>query len=166
MRNVQSNNLLLYIFYIQTDRDIVITGKFDTAMRTAASFLAVFLSKCGSKSDDCDYKLLFKNFVQDLLSTVNKPQWPAAELLLSILGTLLVKNLTNKSCEVSLRVASLEYLGVAASRLRKDAVSTQLRMDTIDRIISDIKAEEEQFSDSENTKEEVRITLCSLTTYL
>jgi len=33
---------------------------------------------------------LFENFVQDLLSTVNKPEWPAAELLLSLLGRLLV----------------------------------------------------------------------------
>ena len=121
-------------------------------MRTAGSFLAVFLSKCGSKSDECDYKLLFENFVQDLLSTVNKPQWPAAELLLSLLGTLLVKNLTNKSCEVSLRVASLEYLGVAASRLRKDAVSSQLRMEQIDRIIADIKAEEDQLGENKDVR--------------
>ena len=121
-------------------------------MRTAGSFLAVFLSKCGSKSDESDYKLLFENFVQDLLSTVNKPQWPAAELLLSLLGTLLVKNLTNKSCEVSLRVASLEYLGVAASRLRKDAVSSQLRMEQIDRIIADIKAEEDQLGENKDVR--------------
>ena len=32
-----------------------------------------------------------ENFVQDLLSTVNKPEWPAAELLLSLLGRLLVR---------------------------------------------------------------------------
>jgi len=116
------------------------------AVRTAGNFLAVFLSKCGTKSEDIDYRPLFENFIQDLLSTVNKPEWPASELLLSLLGNLLVKNLGNKNLEVSLRVASLEYLGVAASRLRKDAVSTQSRMSTIDRIIKDIKSEEEQYS--------------------
>jgi cohesin loading factor subunit SCC2 len=78
---------------------------------------------------------------------VNKPEWPAAELLLTLLGNLLVKNLGNKGLEVSMRVASLEYLGVAAARLRKDAVSAQKKMDTIDRIIADIRAEEERFGD-------------------
>ena len=33
-----------------------------------------------------DYRPLFENFVQDLLATVNKPEWPAAELILSLLG--------------------------------------------------------------------------------
>lgn len=47
-------------------------------------------SRCGSKQAEEDYRPLFENFVQDLLSTVNKPEWPAAELLLSLLGRLLV----------------------------------------------------------------------------
>lgn len=46
--------------------------------------------RCGSKQGEDDYRPLFENFVQDLLSTVNKPDWPAAELLLSLLGRLLV----------------------------------------------------------------------------
>lgn len=49
-----------------------------------------FLFRCGSKQGEEDYRPLFENFVQDLLSTVNKPEWPAAELLLSLLGRLLV----------------------------------------------------------------------------
>lgn len=36
---------------------------------------------------------MFENFVQDLLSTVNKPEWPSSELLLSLLGKILVKRL-------------------------------------------------------------------------
>lgn len=48
------------------------------------------LARCGSKQGEEDYRPLFENFVQDLLSTVNKPEWPAAELLLSLLGRLLV----------------------------------------------------------------------------
>lgn len=49
------------------------------------------LNRCGSKQGEEDYRPLFENFVQDLLSTVNKPEWPAAELLLSLLGRLLVR---------------------------------------------------------------------------
>ena len=47
------------------------------------------LYRCVSKDEE-DYRPLFENFVQDLLSAVNKPEWPSAELLLSLLGRLLV----------------------------------------------------------------------------
>ena len=47
--------------------------------------------RCTSKGEE-DYRPLFENFVYDLLSTVNKPEWPAAELLLSLLGNLLVSD--------------------------------------------------------------------------
>jgi len=130
---------------------MIICNKFETAVGTAGIFLTVFLNKCGSKSEECDYRVLFENFVQDLLSTVNKPEWPAAELLLSLLGTILVKNLGNKSLDVSMRVSSLEYLGVAAARLRKDAVSARVKMDTIDKLIADIRAEEEEYSEITNS---------------
>ena len=79
---------------------------------------------------------------KDLLSTVNKPEWPAAELLLSLLGKLLVQNFSNKNVDVLLRVASLEYLGVVAARLRKDAVTSQLRTDTIDQLLKQVREDE------------------------
>lgn len=58
-------------------------------MKKLKGFFFFFL-RCGSKQGEDDYRPLFENFVQDLLSTVNKPDWPAAELLLSLLGRLLV----------------------------------------------------------------------------
>ena len=76
------------------------------------------------------------------MSTVNKPEWPAAELLLSLLGNLLVQNFSNKNVDVLLRVASLEYLGVVAARLRKDAVTSQLRTDTIDQLLKQVREDE------------------------
>lgn len=102
----------------------------------------MFLSKCCSKSEEIDYRPIFENFIQDLLTTVNKPEWPASELMLSVLGRLLVANFVNKNLEMSLRVASLDYLGVVAARLRKDSVTSQLRLKTIDSIILDIRTEE------------------------
>lgn len=119
---------------------------------TAANFLTVFLNKCGSKSEEIDYRPLFENFVQDLLTTVNKPEWPATELLLSLLGKLLVNNFSNKSVDMSLRVASLDYLGVVAARLRKDAVVSHLKIDTIDQIIHEIKIEESRDEETPHRK--------------
>ncbi|KAF6211182.1 hypothetical protein GE061_014297 [Apolygus lucorum] len=135
-------NLTLKQQDTSVDPDIVIVGKFKAARSTASNFLYVFLAKCSSKSEEIDYRPLFENFVQDLLTTVNKPDWPAAELMLSVLGNLLVNNFVNKSLEMSLRVASLDYLGVVAARLRKDAVTSHLKVSTIDQIIKDIKLEE------------------------
>uniref|UniRef100_A0A671SA66 Nipped-B protein n=1 Tax=Sinocyclocheilus anshuiensis TaxID=1608454 RepID=A0A671SA66_9TELE len=84
-----------------------------------------------------DYRPLFENFVQDLLSTVNKPDWPAAELLLSLLGRL------NKQTEMALRVASLDYLGTVAARLRKDAVTSKMDQRSINRILGESSGSDE-----------------------
>uniref|UniRef100_A0A8C7C7G4 Nipped-B protein n=1 Tax=Oncorhynchus kisutch TaxID=8019 RepID=A0A8C7C7G4_ONCKI len=119
----------------KVDQDLLITNNYETAMRTAQNFLSVFLKKCGSKQgSEEDYRPLFENFVQDLLSTVNKPEWPAAELLLSLLGRLLVHQFSNKQTEMTLRVASLDYLGTVAARLRKDAVTSKMDQRSIDRL--------------------------------
>nr|XP_033333160.1 nipped-B-like protein A isoform X2 [Megalopta genalis] len=135
------------------DADVLIINKYETATRIAGNFLNVFLSKCGSKGEEIDYRPLFENFVQDLLATVNKPEWPAAELLLSLLGKLLVGHFSNKSSDMSLRVASIDYLGVVAARLRKDAVSSHCKLSTIDQIIKDIKIEQQKDSDYDQVKD-------------
>uniref|UniRef100_A0A670YIW8 Nipped-B protein n=1 Tax=Pseudonaja textilis TaxID=8673 RepID=A0A670YIW8_PSETE len=99
---------------------------------------------CGSKQGEEDYRPLFENFVQDLLSTVNKPEWPAAELLLSLLGRLLVHQFSNKSTEMALRVASLDYLGTVAARLRKDAVTSKMDQGSIARILKQVSGGEDE----------------------
>ena len=40
---------------------------------------------------------------------------------------------------MSLRISSLDYLGLVASRLRRDAVQSKLKQDTIDTIIKAVK---------------------------
>lgn len=125
------------------DEDVFINNSYETARRTAQNFLSVFLKKCGSKQGEEDYRPLFENFVQDLLSTVNKSEWPAAELLLSLLGRLLVHQFSNKQTEMALRVASLDYLGTVAARLRKDAITSNMDQRTIDRILKETSGNDE-----------------------
>lgn len=132
------------------DRDVHVNNLYESAMATAVQFLTVFLKKCGSKQEEVDYRPLFENFLQDLLTTVNTPEWPAAELLLSLLGKMLVEKFSNKQTEVALRISSLEYLGVVAARLRKDAVQSKLKLDTIDAIIQTVKDAEEEHGDIED----------------
>ncbi|XP_048786272.1 nipped-B-like protein isoform X2 [Lagopus muta] len=128
----------------KVDQDVLITNSYETAMRTAQNFLSIFLKKCGSKQGEEDYRPLFENFIQDLLSTVNKPEWPAAELLLSLLGRLLVHQFSNKSTEMALRVASLDYLGTVAARLRKDAVTSKMDQGSIARILQQVSGGEDE----------------------
>lgn len=43
----------------------MVATRYDTAVRTAANFLSVFLGKCGVKNnEEVDYRPLFENFVQ------------------------------------------------------------------------------------------------------
>ncbi|XP_074991901.1 nipped-B-like protein isoform X1 [Calonectris borealis] len=128
----------------KVDQDVLITNSYEIAMRTAQNFLSIFLKKCGSKQGEEDYRPLFENFIQDLLSTVNKPEWPAAELLLSLLGRLLVHQFSNKSTEMALRVASLDYLGTVAARLRKDAVTSKMDQGSIARILKQVSGGEDE----------------------
>ena len=91
------------------DRDVLINQRYENAMATAVQFLTVFLKKCGSKSEETDFRPLFENFLQDLLTTLNSPEWPAAELLLSLLGKLLVSQFANKG-GFSYTVQQVRYL--------------------------------------------------------
>lgn len=132
------------------DKDVLIIAKYEAACSVGGTFLTSFLNKCRIKNEEVDFRPLFENFVHDLLTTVNKPEWPATELLLSLLGTMLVKYMSDKSMEMSVRVASLEYLGLVAARLRRDAVTSRAKLSTMDGIIRDIRAEEEK--DGNNTE--------------
>ena len=48
---------------------------------------------------------------------------------------LQVQQFSSKSTDTSLRVASLEYLGIVAARLRKDAISSHLNPEVISDIV-------------------------------
>ncbi|CAH2073941.1 unnamed protein product, partial [Iphiclides podalirius] len=133
------------------DKDLLIISKYEAAISVGGTFLTSFLNKCRSRSEEVDFRPLFENFVHDLLTTVNKPEWPATELLLSLLGTMLVKYMSDKSMEMSVRVASLEYLGLVAARLRRDSVHSRAKLTTMDAVVRDIRAEEEKDSGQSQT---------------
>lgn len=49
-----------------------------------------------------------------------------------------MQQFSSKSTDMSLRVASLEYLGIVAARLRKDAITSQLNQDVINDIVQKV----------------------------
>ncbi|XP_065906128.1 nipped-B-like protein [Dysidea avara] len=116
----------------------VMLNSYEMACKTAQNFLSEFLKKCISSKEE-DFKTIFDNFVQDLLITLNHPEWPAAELVVTQLGILLVHTFGMRSNDQSLRVLALDHLGVIAARLRKDAVtSTKQDNDAIIEILSKV----------------------------
>lgn len=133
------------------DKDTYIHSKYDTAVSIGGNFLTTFLNKCKSRSSETDFRPLFENFIHDLLTTVNRPEWPAAELLLSLLGTLLLKYMSDKNIDQSIRVVSLEYLGIVASRLRRDTVESCAKVDVMDQLIKMIKKEQEKDNDGNDS---------------
>lgn len=132
------------------DHDMFVREKFDTAVSIGGNFLSAFLNKCRTRSGDTDFRPIFENFIEDLLTTVNKPEWPAAELLLSLLGTLLVNSMSDKTVDAALRVVSLEYLGIVAARLRKDTVVSRCKVGTMDQLIKLIKIEQDKEGDKDD----------------
>lgn len=60
-------------------------------------------------------------------------------LLLSLSMLHQVHQFSNKQTEMALRVASLDYLGTVAARLRKDAVTSKMDQRSIDRILQQVE---------------------------
>ncbi|XP_019855038.1 PREDICTED: nipped-B-like protein isoform X1 [Amphimedon queenslandica] len=104
--------------------DVAMIGSYEMAMKISSKFLLTLMKKCCGPKVDEDFRPLFDNFVQDLLTTLSLPEWPASESLLMLLGMQLIQASSDRSNELQLRLTSLEHLGSIASRLRKDSISS------------------------------------------
>eukprot|EP00731_Ephydatia_muelleri_P018474 Em0011g514a len=111
----------------QGDVDMLVINSYELALRTGKNFLSTFMRKCCTGKEEDDFRPLFENFVSDLLTILNLPEWPAAEVLLTLLGMLLVHAFMNRNNEISLRLIALDHLGVIAARLRQDGIVSMER---------------------------------------
>ncbi|CAF1089332.1 unnamed protein product [Rotaria magnacalcarata] len=118
----------------------------------AYKFLTLFFRSCGTKQGEDDNRIIFENFLADLLVTANRPEWPASEILLTLLSRILMKNFSNQSVSIPIRLQSLGYLGSVAAQLRKDTIEldvlnsrqNQERLDqVIDKTLSSIETDED-----------------------
>lgn len=84
---------------------------------------------------------MFENFLQDLLITVNLPEWPSAEVLLTQMGRLFVVTFSNSKMEASLRSLALDYLAQIAAHVRKDAlkITDEGHKEELQKIVSKVK---------------------------
>ncbi|KAI5058048.1 hypothetical protein GOP47_0026218 [Adiantum capillus-veneris] len=70
-----------------------------------------------------DIRCLVENLVIDLLTTLNAPEFPAANVLLQVLCVLLFGSAGLKSKDASVRALAIELLGHIAARLKQDAIA-------------------------------------------
>ncbi|UJR32054.1 hypothetical protein I4U23_019522 [Adineta vaga] len=105
-----------------TVNELHLSNTYSTAQNIAFKFLTLFFRSCGTKHGEDDYRIIFENFLADLLTTANRPEWPASEILLTLLSRILMKNFSNTSVPIQIRLQSLDYLGSVAAQLRKDTI--------------------------------------------
>ncbi|CAF1178554.1 unnamed protein product, partial [Adineta ricciae] len=106
-----------------TANELHLLSTYSTAQNIAYKFLTLFFRSCGTKQGEDDYRIIFENFLADLLVTANRPEWPASEILLTLLSRLLMKNFSNTSVPIQVRLQSLDYLGSVAAQLRRDTIA-------------------------------------------
>ncbi|RLN34829.1 nipped-B-like protein B isoform X2 [Panicum miliaceum] len=77
-----------------------------------------------AKSQDMsEAKGIIDNLVQDLLTILNLPEYPAAASILEVLCVLLLQNAGLKSKDTNARCFAIDLLGGIASRLKRDSVA-------------------------------------------
>ncbi|KAF8648994.1 hypothetical protein AX16_006108 [Volvariella volvacea WC 439] len=102
----------------------------------AAKTIILFLTqrsgrgKLTKNSNEAEYRTIFDNLMSDLLVVHNWPEWPAANLLLSIASKFMVSSLddvksTNQTDNNAARTMALDHLGVIAAHMRTSALKVQ-----------------------------------------
>ncbi|CAF0741644.1 unnamed protein product [Adineta steineri] len=125
---------------IDSTNEIHLLNTYTTAQNLAFKFLTLFFRSCGTKQGEDDYRIVFENFLADLLVTANRPEWPASEILLTLLSRILMTNFSNHSLPINTRLQSLDYLGSVAAQLRKDTIDNDVlnskeNQDRLDHIV-------------------------------
>ncbi|TVU40275.1 hypothetical protein EJB05_13731 [Eragrostis curvula] len=97
---------------------------YEAATETCVLFWTHVLQRVtAAKSQDMsEAKVIIDNLVQDLLTILNLPEFPAAATILEVLCVLVLQNAGLKSKDNSARCFAIDLLGGIASRLKRDSV--------------------------------------------
>jgi len=86
----------LIMLLVQGCTDSASTPLSHTAGPIATSFVSLFLQRCSRKDTGSEFRTLLSNLVDDLLTVISCPEWPAAEMLLATLASHLASCLGEK----------------------------------------------------------------------
>ena len=101
------------------EKESFLLNSYEESSQTAKKFLSVFFSKCKTKQADFDLRPIFENFIQDLLTTVNQPEWPVSEIILNLLGK---KIFFNKVMSISVNFYKMHVKNEIFMFLKKSKV--------------------------------------------
>ncbi|KIR53758.1 cohesin loading factor subunit SCC2 [Cryptococcus gattii Ru294] len=124
----------------------------ESAVRSATMVASYILSKATTTkatktSLDADYKTILSLFMDDLLTVLYRPEWPAASLYLSVFSRIMVNSLddakTGTEATASKTVA-LDYLADIAAKLKTLGIEMTgvIRVSTLDEVISEASIDE------------------------
>ncbi|KAI1285335.1 Nipped-B-like protein [Halotydeus destructor] len=136
-------------------------AQYNAALQVTASFLNSFIKKCfgiGAQqtSSDSDLRVLFEGLVGDLMVTLHKPSWPAAQLMVQVLVKILMQNIVDRAkpvkgsgggqAQLNLKLASIDHLGTIVSRLSKELAD-------LDQVKADVKSSLNRILNGDNDSE-------------
>lgn len=119
---------------------------YDSALRLSWGFVESFLKKCNSSNQENEFRQFLEYFVQDLLSTLHKPNFASSQLMLQVFIRLLLLNIRPKAKNTtqSMKLSSLELVGQICSRLSLIFSSLEDTKNEIDESIKSMSTELDQ----------------------
>ncbi|KAL1921753.1 uncharacterized protein VTP21DRAFT_10395 [Calcarisporiella thermophila] len=94
----------------------------EAATSCARYVFQFFLTRCSKSSksmNETEYRALLDNFIEDVITVLNYPEFPAAELFLNIFGKIMVNYIDDKKIDNTSKGMALDYLGTICSRIKK-----------------------------------------------
>ncbi|KAF2071240.1 hypothetical protein CYY_007442 [Polysphondylium violaceum] len=104
------------------------TNKFSLSecQKYATCIILFFIEKCSEKTEEGEWKTLLENFIQDLLTVLNLPEWPAASLILRLFGATAMHIVSQQKVENNFRMISIDLLGNILTKLKQEIANARL----------------------------------------
>ncbi|CAO3591554.1 unnamed protein product [Absidia cylindrospora] len=94
----------------------------DQAVQNTTYFLEFLMNKCKSRKKNgysvMEYRTILECTIEDILTVLNDPDWPVAELILHVFSKILVGFTDSDTGDLYLRTIAIEWLGTIAARIK------------------------------------------------
>ncbi|CAG8487296.1 8961_t:CDS:10 [Diversispora eburnea] len=76
-------------------------------------------TKTVKNSNESEYRILLDNFMEDVITVLNYPEWPAAEMIVLIFNKIMIGYINDKKADTYTKSMAIDYLGTIAGRIKK-----------------------------------------------
>ncbi|CAG8710781.1 628_t:CDS:2, partial [Dentiscutata erythropus] len=93
----------------------------DSASSNAGYVFKFLLSRCTKSiknSNELEYRILLDNFMEDVITVLNYPKWPAAKMIVRIFSKIMIGY---RKADNYTKSMAIDYLGIIAGRIKKFA---------------------------------------------